>query len=580
MMKRKVQLIKVKDLLYGIFILFSLLLANEWWGIGGGVVNAAEIDTFPLLDELPSDADEQDYIILNGNEISDYQVKKGDNLWSIAKVYYGKGTEWGKIQEANSDIIEDGDLIFPDMELHLPPLGTKYIKREHKTNMGLNSLSYSFDAPNSWTYASNTWEPCLDPFVSYDGSTRVYVNVTETRFTKNEFSDDWEAFIKQIEESCKETDLNNNISSLSFEKYTSETGLDLSLFSFYLKDPKIHYTVCYLTGDKFQAEFIGVMPDSASKEGESALIISDIVRYMAASYIEKGGERTFRHLKYKQYTGAETWPWESLHNPFALAIENYQVPDVPELTIEDYEISFTSSNFEFFVRSCCRLYFDMNWKEFEEFEQRPLYASDLTWITDVTIEESAIPGRDIILINVYNPVNATVVELELDSLEDIRGFINLNRINLGIGNISDYSALSEFTNLTDISIMASNEYISLEWIKDMPQLKSFTFKVSNLARSIENGFIKEEGSTYNDYVIDTQNTWDASVFTTCTELEYLELEKEGLVDVSFLNELPNLYSLNLTNINDKDESPDLFDEDSYPQIKCLLYNSKWLRNPA
>ena len=40
-----------------------------------------------------------------GSGGSSYTVKKGDNLWNLAKKYYGDGSQWRKIYDANRDVI-------------------------------------------------------------------------------------------------------------------------------------------------------------------------------------------------------------------------------------------------------------------------------------------------------------------------------------------------------------------------------------------------------------------------------------------------------------------------------------------
>lgn len=62
----------------------------------------------------------------------DYVVKSGDCLWNIAKKYYGDGTQWTKIYEANKSVIEstaksygkssssNGHWIFPNTKLTIP----------------------------------------------------------------------------------------------------------------------------------------------------------------------------------------------------------------------------------------------------------------------------------------------------------------------------------------------------------------------------------------------------------------------------------------------------------------------------
>lgn len=49
-----------------------------------------------------------------------YTVKKGDCLWNIAKKYYGKGSLYTKIYDANRDKIKNPNLIYPGQVLKIP----------------------------------------------------------------------------------------------------------------------------------------------------------------------------------------------------------------------------------------------------------------------------------------------------------------------------------------------------------------------------------------------------------------------------------------------------------------------------
>ena len=49
-----------------------------------------------------------------------YIVVKGDSLSKIAKREYGDANKWRTIYEANKDLIEDPDLIYPGQELKIP----------------------------------------------------------------------------------------------------------------------------------------------------------------------------------------------------------------------------------------------------------------------------------------------------------------------------------------------------------------------------------------------------------------------------------------------------------------------------
>ena len=66
---------------------------------------------------------------------STYTIKKGDTLWGISKKFYGAGSKWKTIYEANKDIIEstakkygkkssdNGHWIYPGVTLTIPGVG-------------------------------------------------------------------------------------------------------------------------------------------------------------------------------------------------------------------------------------------------------------------------------------------------------------------------------------------------------------------------------------------------------------------------------------------------------------------------
>ena len=49
-----------------------------------------------------------------------YTVAKGDTLWAIAKKYYGDGSKYTKIFEANKGILTNTNMIYPGQVLALP----------------------------------------------------------------------------------------------------------------------------------------------------------------------------------------------------------------------------------------------------------------------------------------------------------------------------------------------------------------------------------------------------------------------------------------------------------------------------
>jgi len=53
-------------------------------------------------------------------ESNTYTVKSGDTLWKISESHYGDGSKYMKIFEANTDLLDSPDQIFPGQELSIP----------------------------------------------------------------------------------------------------------------------------------------------------------------------------------------------------------------------------------------------------------------------------------------------------------------------------------------------------------------------------------------------------------------------------------------------------------------------------
>lgn len=49
-----------------------------------------------------------------------YVIEKGDTLSHIAKRYYGKASRWPDLFEANREVIQDPDRIFPGQKIRIP----------------------------------------------------------------------------------------------------------------------------------------------------------------------------------------------------------------------------------------------------------------------------------------------------------------------------------------------------------------------------------------------------------------------------------------------------------------------------
>lgn len=55
-----------------------------------------------------------------GEEGRTYTVQSGDTLWKIAEEMYGNGAKYMKIFEANTDLLDNPDRIFPGQKLKIP----------------------------------------------------------------------------------------------------------------------------------------------------------------------------------------------------------------------------------------------------------------------------------------------------------------------------------------------------------------------------------------------------------------------------------------------------------------------------
>jgi nucleoid-associated protein YgaU len=71
--------------------------------------------------EMPADI-EADIKVADDSVFHRHTVASGDTLGKIAKQYYGKATEYHAIFKANTDILDNPDVIFPGQELVIPHL--------------------------------------------------------------------------------------------------------------------------------------------------------------------------------------------------------------------------------------------------------------------------------------------------------------------------------------------------------------------------------------------------------------------------------------------------------------------------
>ena len=51
-----------------------------------------------------------------------YSIQKGDTLWAISSEFYGNGSKYPLIVEANLEVIKDADKIYPGQSIRIPEL--------------------------------------------------------------------------------------------------------------------------------------------------------------------------------------------------------------------------------------------------------------------------------------------------------------------------------------------------------------------------------------------------------------------------------------------------------------------------
>ncbi len=49
-----------------------------------------------------------------------YTIEKGDSLSKIAKAHYGDANKWRDLLDANKEVIEDADKIYPGQQIRIP----------------------------------------------------------------------------------------------------------------------------------------------------------------------------------------------------------------------------------------------------------------------------------------------------------------------------------------------------------------------------------------------------------------------------------------------------------------------------
>jgi nucleoid-associated protein YgaU len=91
----------------------AILIAGNVEGIAK--VNAEQLVT---LQQISEDNEREEEVF----EPVFYTIAKGDTLWGISSEFYGNGSKYPLIVEANLEVIKDADKIYPGQAIRIPEL--------------------------------------------------------------------------------------------------------------------------------------------------------------------------------------------------------------------------------------------------------------------------------------------------------------------------------------------------------------------------------------------------------------------------------------------------------------------------
>ena len=272
------------------------------------------LDKFAPLTQLPEGADPDDYIELTGEGNTEYVVQPGDCLWSISERLLGSGFYWRTLQR-EENATEDPDYLLPGEIIRMPE--KIYIPRDPYSRGGLRSEgSFQIEQPDGFQYYFLAEDVLFNQWS--DENTINCLPITN-KMGENALSEDWEAFKDEVIR-CSEEICPGKVSNLQFEKYFVKGGCDLYGYSFEYDagDKIIEYTDFIRLSSANMVEVIGV------REKEPNTVLLNTTRYIAASFIDYGGEPTMGWGgEVGPNVGADDWNYPFLHNLFTAAKEQF-----------------------------------------------------------------------------------------------------------------------------------------------------------------------------------------------------------------------------------------------------------------
>lgn len=306
-----------------------------------GVKRLEHEDFMDFLGVIPYDPETQDdngnYVHLGFGPAEDveYEVAVGDNLWKIARQFFGDGRYYQNLEWANPKLEES--VLLPGMKITVPHRDLAVVRRYDEEGFGwafcgLSSgemfpTRYVLSKPIDWYYGSmdfaaaaglNTlWPKTPDAAESED--IRIFYRM-DVNPDGDFFADRW----PQVQESIKKSAAaywGNSVDTFNFDCFTLDNGENLYCYSFvvYKKEEKLVCQTAYRLSENMLVEYIGIQPLKPHWHiGESHDVMLR-VPYMAA-FVDTRAELEEAQFDSETFYGRENWEFPQLHNPFAIAL--------------------------------------------------------------------------------------------------------------------------------------------------------------------------------------------------------------------------------------------------------------------
>ncbi|MCI8726973.1 MAG: LysM peptidoglycan-binding domain-containing protein [Hungatella sp.] len=284
-----------------------------------------------------TDRDDPDYVHLAFGPPEDvvYKVAPGDNLWNIAKQYYGDGRYYGNLIWKNP-ALEEGPLL-PGMEIIIPHRDLAAVRRYDEEGFDFAycrlpsgescPTRFVLSKPINWYYGTmefaaapgleTLWPKTPDAAQSED--IRVFYRVDA-----NPDGDFFEGRWPQAQESIRRSAAaywGNSVDTFEFDHYTLAEGESLYCYSFvvYKKGEKLVCQAAYRLCENMLVEFIGVQPLRPHEGIGQSHDVQLRVPYMAA-FADTTVKLEEPRFHQETFYGRENWDFPQLHNPFAIAL--------------------------------------------------------------------------------------------------------------------------------------------------------------------------------------------------------------------------------------------------------------------